>query len=332
MRRVSFLTLAVIMLLLAPAFVSASGLFGIGLPWTSNLGGVLSGPSGCCDPGLKCCPSVYVGYEIGQSRDRKPFNFGSDFSAAPDGTYQLNTNFSEPGGLWLGVSNYCPLADRIGIMASGWYLFPSGGDAEETYGVGLQANGNGGGNRIWSTSRSWGWIDGAMVLGSQCGLNVIAGFRWDSYSVRLRNPTSANPPLLPRGTASDEADLTLNSYIPLIGTQDRCGGPCCGLLVRVVGFPWVPGNLRYGETGFLGAGSRLQINGNYDRAYFLEVFSEYSRNCGSLGCFGIFARWNYLDVRSHTNPEIVNPSIIIVDLNEEPRTSWTVGGKFTLNF
>ena len=131
----------------------------------------------------------------------KPFNFGSDFSAAPDGTYQLNTNFSEPGGLWLGVSNYCPLADRIGIMASGWYLFPSGGDAEETYGVGLQANGNGGGNGSRVQADRGGGLTERWFLGSQCGLEAfIAGFRWDSYSVRLRNPTSANPPLLPRGT------------------------------------------------------------------------------------------------------------------------------------
>ena len=195
-----------------------------------------------------CCPSVYVGYEIRQSRARKPFNFGLDFDPPLGITYGLNTDVSEPGGLWLGVSNYCQIADRVGVMASGWYLFPTDGDAEEIYGFPNVAAGN----RVWTTNRSWGWLERMAVLGSPCGMNLIAGFRWDSYSVRFSNPTSANPPDRPRGTPLDEADLTMNSYIPLIGTQFCCGGPCCGLLVRVLGFPWVPGNLRYGETGFLG--------------------------------------------------------------------------------
>ena len=320
MRRVSFLTLSVIVLLLAPTLVSAQGLFGIGLPWLSNWGGILSGPSG--DSGLKCCPSVYVGYEIGQGRDRKPFNFGLDINPnLPGITYQLNTDFSDPGGLWLGISNYCQIADRLGVMASGWYLFPAHGDAEEIYGFPNVAAGN----RIWSTSRSWGWIDGAMVLGPPYGMNLIAGFRWDSYSVRFSNPTPANPPLPARGRPLDEADLTMNSYIPLIGTQFCCGEPCCGLLMRVVGFPWVPGNLRYGETGFLGIASRLRAEGNYDRAYFLEVFSEYSRNCSGFVCLGVFARWNYLDVRGHPN-EALHVGFGPI------RSSWTVGGKFTVSF
>ncbi len=330
MRRVVGLSLIVILLLLAPALVSAQSLFGIGLPWVPSLNGGLLGPKGCgaCgEPGLLCCPSVYVGYEIRQSRDRKPLNFGLDFDPAILGTFRLNTDFSDPGGLWLGISEYCQIADRVGVMASGWYLFPTAGDALETYGPELDDIAF---DRVWTTNRSWGWIDGALVLGSPCGCNLIAGFRWDSYSVRLRNPRSANPPLLARGTPLDEADLTMNSYIPFFGVQYCCGGPCCGLLVRVVGFPWVPGRLRYGETGFLGEGTRLEAEGNYDRGRFLEVFSEYSRNCGSLGCFGIFARWNYLDVTSHTNPRVLN--IQVNDAGLPIRSSWTVGGKFSLNF
>jgi hypothetical protein len=87
----------------------------------------------------------------------------------------------------------------------------------------------------------------------------------------------------------------------------------------------VPGNLRYGETGFLGITSRLRAEGNYDRAYFLEVFSEYSGNCSGFGCLGVFARWNYLDVRGHINEQL--------HVGFGPiRTSLAVGGKFTLNF
>jgi hypothetical protein len=187
--------------------------------------------------------------------------------------------------------------------------------------------------RTWSISRSWGWIDGALVLGSPCGLNLIAGFRWDSYSIKLQNPSPVTPAVfLPIGTTSDEGNLTLNSYIPLIGTQACWGGPCCGLLVRVWGFPWVPGNQKYGETGVLGAGTRLQADGNYDTARFLEVFAEYNRPCPGYGCLGFWARWNYLYTHTNTNTVVPGFTTIVTDGSGPIRTSWAIGGKVTLNF
>ncbi len=351
MKRVVGLFFAVIFMLLVPALVPAEGLFGLGIPWGSSWGQASGCDGGCCSPGAyygawgKCCPAVYIGYEIQQGSNRKPVNVGLDLRNTANALFtpglvlnqQLNTDFSDPGGLWLGVSDYCQLSDRVGIMASGWYLFPSSGDAQETYSTDLQfllTDPTAGNARTWSTTRSWGWIDGALVLGSPCGLNLIAGFRWDSYSIKLKDPSPVTPlNFLPRGTSSDEGDLTLNSYIPFIGTQCCWGGPCCGLLFRVVGFPWVPGNLRYGETGFQGAGTRLQANGNYDRACFLEVFSEYSKTCPGFGCLGIFARWNYLDVKGSTSPEILGPApLILTDTFGPIRTSWTIGGRVALNF
>jgi hypothetical protein len=330
MRRVAGLYLAVVFVLLIPTLAMAD-LFGLGMPWGS-WGQTSSGCGGCCDPGAyygawgKCCPAVYVGYEIQQGRSRKPLSSGLDFTGnallSQDLFQQVNTHFSDPGGLWLGVSNYCQCSDRVGIMVSGWYLFPSGGDAKEAYL--LQPDDDT--TRIartWSTTRSWGWIDGAFVLGSPCVLNLIAGFRWDSFRINLKNPSTG--PNFPFGTASDEADLTLNSYIPLIGTQCCYGGPCCGLLFRIVGFPWVMGNLTYGETGLIGRDTRFQADGNYNSARFLEVFSEYSRTCPGFGCLGIFARWNYLDCRSDTNQQFSGALGPI-------RTSWTIGGRVALNF
>ena len=152
MRRVAGLFLVVILVLLVPAFTAAD-LFGLGMPWVSSWGQTLGGSGSCCDPGVyygtwgKCCPAVYVGYEIRQGRDRKPLNLGLDLSTfgSPVNfpgivfghTQQINTDFSDPGGLWLGVSNYCQCSDRVGILLSGWYLFPSTGDAQETYSTGL---------------------------------------------------------------------------------------------------------------------------------------------------------------------------------------------------
>jgi hypothetical protein len=318
MRRVVGLTL-MSLLLLAPTLVSAQGAFGLTWPWNSS-----ASSFDAAQP--TCCPALYLGYEIRRNSDRKPLHLDANLTGSPDGTFALNVDHSEPGGLWLGVSNYCQLSDRIGIMASGWYLFPANGDASETYSNPFGFIGD----RTWRTDKSWGWLDGALVLGSPTGLNLIAGFRWDSYSVTMKNPIPTVDGALARGTPLDEADLTFNSYIPLVGTQYCSGGPCCGLLFRVVGFPWVPGRSKYGETGFVGAGSRLEISGNYGRARFLEVFSEYSRNCGAYGCVGIFARWNYLDFGGKANPQILG--FILGDEEGPIRTSWTIGGRCSINF
>ncbi len=340
MRRVVGLFLAVICLLLVPTLAPAADLFGLGTLWGSSWGQALAGSGGCCGPGAcygawgKCCPAFYVGYDIRMGRDRKPFNLSTNLAGVPDGSTGFNTDYSDPGGLWLGVSNYCQLSDSVGIMASGWYLFPSTWDAQETYYNPFTAAT---GDRIWQQTRSWGWIDGALVLGSPCGLNLIGGFRWDSYSVNLKNPDLVSVGNPPRGTTSDEANVLLNSYIPFLGTQCCYGGPCCGLLVRVIGFPWCPGRITFGETGFVGPGTRLQFDTNYTSGRFLEVFSEYSYNCPGGGCIGIFARFNYLGVKGLTNPQIVGLPIPVTttdvdDADGPRRTSWTIGGRMAINF
>jgi len=341
MRRIAGLSLAVILVLLVPTFAAAD-FFGLGLPWGSSWGQASSGCGSCCDPGLyggawrNCCSQFYVGYEIAQSRERKPISASMDLTQNPFGPYtafiqQTNTHFSDPGGLWLGVSNYCQCSDWVGLWLSGWYLFPSSGDARTNYQTSFLTGPDPAQYaRKWSTTQSWGWIDGAVVLGSPCGLNLIAGFRWDSFSIKLCNPGPVTPTTtFAIGTTSDEANLTLNSYIPLIGTQACWGGPCCGLLVRVWGFPWVPGNQQYGETGVLGAGTRLQANGNYDRASFVEVFCEYNRPCPGYGCLGFWARWNSLYTYTNSSPVVPGFGVI----NAGPiRSAWAIGGKVTLNF
>ncbi len=331
MRRVASLAFAFVLVLLVPAFVCAQSLAGLGLPFSTSFSGTSCSPAGCGEAGgATCCPSFYVGYEIARNKDRRPFHIDIDFANAPGGITGFDTKVSEPGGLWLGASKFCYFSDKGGVMVSGWYLFPTDGDAGETYGPTTAI----GGNRLWSTNRSWGWLDGAFVLGSPCGINLIGGFRWDVYNVRFRDPQPVTGAALARGTLADEADLQLNSYIPFVGSQICYGGPCCGLLFRAIGFPWVPGSLRYGESGVLGAGTRLQVEGNYDRGYFLEFFSEYSMSLGNFGCMGIFGRWNYLEVRTHSDPKVrgLTAPPVIEDVIGPIRESWTVGGKVSVNF
>jgi hypothetical protein len=343
MRRVAGLLFAAILLLSLPTLAPAAGLFGMGSYGFPSFFGGTNGSS-CCDPGSFCCPSVYVGYEIRQSRNRKPLNYGASGPANASNDFtvvlgnQFNVDASDPGGLWLGVSEYCQISNCLGIMASGWYLFPSNGDAQEAYGgvgtIDEEENFAVNSRRTWRTSRSWGWLDAMAVLGSPCGLNLIAGFRWDSYSVRLTDPRPAGVSFDGFTWSTAESDLTVNSYIPLIGTQYCCGGPCCGLLIRVVGFPWVPSRVRWGET--FTSSSRLEVDSNFNRASFLEVFSEYSRNFTGFGCIGIFARWNHFEGRGTTSPKLVGTLPFSLTLPNYDyslnRSSWAVGGKIALSF
>ena len=217
-------------------------------------------------------------------------------------------------------------------MASGWYLFPNNGDAEETYGANVLGLGLAV-SRSWGTDRSWGWLDAMAVLGSPCGLNLIAGFRWDSYSIRLGNPNPGVVLFPGFGLLANEAELTTNAYIPLIGTQFCCSsGPCCGLTMRVVGFPWAPGHVRFGETILPIA--RVQLTSNFSRASFIEVSSEYSRKWAGFGCIGIFARYNHFEGKGSATPQLTLPLPITLNSYEFTvnRTSWALGGKISLDF
>jgi hypothetical protein len=325
MRRVAGLLFAAILLLSLPTLAPAAGLLGMGSYGFPSLFGGTNGSS-CCDPGgAFCCPAVYFGYNVEQNRTRRPVSFGSTNTQPTRGAgeNQLTVSAADPSGFWLGVSEYCRLGDKFGILLAGWYLFPSKNDADEVYDITLDS-------RLWSSSKSEGWIDAAVVLGSQCGLNLIGGFRWDAYSIQLRNPTNLNA-VAARGTPLDEANLTVNWFIPYLGTQYCCGGPCCGLLVRVIGFPWVPGAATYSETGFAGVGTRFDGSWTWNRSHFLEVFAEASKECG-FGCLGLFGRFNYIDGKGSTIPSINGvPLATSYDFTMN-RSSWTLGGRIAVNF
>src|SRR5208283_6030910 len=88
MRRVVGLFFAVIFMLLVPTLVPAEGLLGLGIPWGSSWGQASGCDGGCCGTGAyygawgKCCPAVYVGYEIRQGRIRRPVNVSLDLTTA----------------------------------------------------------------------------------------------------------------------------------------------------------------------------------------------------------------------------------------------------------
>ena len=88
----------------------------------------------------------------------------------------------------------------------------------------------------------------------------------------------------------------MNSYIPYVGVQVENGD---SLVFRVIGFPWVPGSLKWDEVQVFGgptAAAARATTFNYKSGQFIEVFLSYSKKVAKSMEFGAFATYNGLSV------------------------------------
>jgi hypothetical protein len=313
MKRVAILFLVAVVFALAPAAVNAQGLFGSGLP---SFGGFLGGPSGC---GEKLGPSSNLELYVGWMEDRNGTSINVDTTGIfLGGVGSVRHQFANRG-LWLGLSDTISLSDSLSFIASGWYLVPSNSNSLEQY------NGNVA-RRTWDTDARWWYVDGLFAVGLPGGFNILAGLRYDYYTIRFKNPFDV------AGVASfpsDTADATSEGWIPLIGAQYSQSGSAGSLVVRAVGVPTLLGNIRYNQTfqGF----ARAEARGNYDNGYFLEFFAEYSKSFGP-GSVGVFGRWNGTQGNSNVDFQILGFAGNETWRLSVHRNAWTVGGSFSLNF
>ena len=319
MRRVVLPLLSVLLLALAPALVSAQILSDFrtsaGLP---SLGGMFrGGVGGPCDPSLRCGLTFDVGY-----LDTNRIEGTSEADALPivPGVLRTQQRYNV-NGLWLALWANGRLGDYLGFYARGSWLIPSNHRSEEVYSGGLAQS-----SRTWATDTQWYNVDVGGTLRLCGGMDLISGFRFDSYSTGFSDPADAVGFV---SLNTDTADSILRSYIPYVGLMVN---QCPGLRVGVIGFPYVPGDISYNETT---AGAlRTETSGSLRNSYFLEVFAEYSRDLmgGSLGVFGT---WSYLSTTANLNAEL---KIGGVTVNTQPysfrfrRQNYIVGAKFAVNF
>ncbi|HMK35927.1 MAG TPA: hypothetical protein VK463_12715 [Desulfomonilaceae bacterium] len=314
MKRVAAIVFGCLMLALLPGLAPGQGLFS--LPGLPSFGNPLGGYSGC---GEKVCPAGgLVGY-VGWMENRE----GTSINADTRGLALLaarNVHHNTPNrGLWLGLTGTACLSDRIGFLASGWYLVPSNTSSRELYNDGALY-------RTWEVDPGWWYVDGLFALNGPAGLTLLAGLRYDYYTIKFKRPTDQGG----FATLNSTADVTSNGYIPLFGTQFAYSSSMGNLVVRAVGVPTLIGNVTYRES-FNNAVADFEAHGNYNNGYFLEFFGEYSKSFGP-GSIGVFARWNgtegKLQANAKTDPTGLNTRY---DLTVH-RLTWTVGGSFSLNF
>jgi hypothetical protein len=288
------------------------------------------GPPG---PRLFEPPTFYVGWMESLRRGSWTFadpNAGSIFG----GIHRYDV-----AGLWLGLEQKINLTETCGLDLDGWVLIPSnrrGSEQEPTIStvivstspIVVTATVPGLGSRTWNTRTEWWYLDAAATCSFCTPVKAIAGFRYEHFSTRFDNPADIFGIV---STTADEADLTINSYLPFVGLQTTAGGPASNVCVRLIGFPWAPGNVTHSETGIPGIGSRIDSTRNWNNSYFWEIFAEYNRSVAANMGFGAFFRWNVL--HGQTDLSTTLPSGIAVSSDASfDRNTMTFGGSFSLNF
>jgi hypothetical protein len=301
----------------------AQGLFGIGFPGASYLDGFWRGAVvGCGAPG--CLPGEGPRVYVGGSADYAggtAFGF-STRSTGLSGVLEFQHSYPNRG-VWLGLGLPIDAGPRLGIYASAWTFLRTGNvHSRETY------NDTNVISREWQVKPYWTILEALAILRCGCGFNILGGFRYDHYDITLSNPRNSTVVSLP----TDQADLNVRNYIPLIGTQYENHSYLGSLVFRAVGFPALGGDVKYLEP--FGGAQALSGTGNYRRGYFAELFMEYSKKFGPSQ-LGLFARWNELHAQSTVSVTNLTGGPVLVTQNYDfsfNRNSWTLGGSASLAF
>lgn len=320
--RLLIYALPLILIAIMSTAAGAQGLFGMGFPGASYLDGFWRGAVvGCGAPALPGGgPRVYVG----GSAD---YAGGTAFALSTQGIpllgiSELQHNYPNRG-VWVGLTLPFDPGPQFGIYLSAWSFLRTGNvNSRETY------NNANFFSREWQVQPYWTILEALGILRCGYGFNIVGGFRYDHYDFTLRNPVN---PFVPSLT-TDETDLSIRNYIPLIGTQYENHSYLGSLVFRAVGFPVLGGDVQYQEP--FGGVFALRGTGNYRRGYFAELFMEYTKKFGPSQ-LGLFARWNDFHAQSTLNVNALVGGAVFGTQNFDfsfNRSSWTLGGSVNLAF
>lgn len=290
-----------------------------GLPAMPSL---FSGPSAYGRSTAEIGPEVYFGWGMLQDR-----NLSLSLTAQHSGLFDFRSlDIKLPiGGFWLGTAFPVSLTDRLGFVASGWYLFPRDTNANSsedfTYLVRYSLTNDINAKPIW-----W-YVDGAFTYGSS-GFSFLLGLRYDHSALTLTDPSNINALPYP----PENLDFISRGWIPFIGFQSAYTDAVQNMKVRILGIPTILGSNYLGLTP-RGA-SKVEYNDiNYTGGHFVEIFGEYTRRCFGASQAGVFARWNSTRATNSGSVAVINNPVQRDDYNFSlNRNTWTFGGVVMLDF
>jgi len=218
-------------------------------------------------------------------------------------------------GVWLGLSAESALTNNnIGVMASGWVLVPSSKTSGSVISdLGTITSG-------YSLEDQFSIVDGAVYFNTWASTKVLAGFRWDHLDTKLTEDLSAL-------SFVERWDFTINAYLPYFGVQVDQGG----IVVRVIGFPAVPGDVRLARTNTDGLSIESK-SASFKSGQFLEVFASYNKKLSRGMEIGGFLTYNYL----HGQTKFITPAEVAIPIEALSvtynRRYWTMGGSLSWDF
>jgi hypothetical protein len=276
-------------------------------------------PPPTCQPPVTAEPSVYVGYLF---KDRGA-EIDIEFENGDVVGITSTRNDFDLQGVWLELAVPFALSQDLSGFVTGAHLFPTQTKARESY---RQLNGTA--KREWTPDIQWWELNAGLAYRFCPVVSALGGFRWSSFVVSFKDPSDQ----LGFSTASDDAKLTANFYIPFFGLAAG-GEPSCNTSfnIAVLGFPAVPSDVDFQETltptGQVS--TRLSGKTDYKSGYFLEALGEASMkmNAWSLGAFVRFDFIHTERTRDFTVAGVSRQADIKVD-----RGNWIAGGKIALAF
>jgi hypothetical protein len=269
---------------------------------------------------------------------------------APDGNQTAKTPLR---GAWLELELGAHPSEYTGVGLTGGLLLPGG-----TTGLASHQPPDPFDSppdiSAYGTDIEWWLLDlrGSYEVAGTC--LAIGGFRWDHMNTRFGSERPPFNATLGQGGVSVDlpdgfANFKFNAWFPYVGIQYQHTAPENSVTVRLIGFPMVFGEVKQQSvipawdvfvfptvvTGLGGSASAAAFNSGR----FLEFFAEYSFNVIGSGTLGLFAKWNLLEVT--TGPAEIDSSVNLggtnfygqtpVDFNYR-KTSWTLGGSFSMEF
>jgi len=280
-------------------------------------------PYGCpppmCTPGPFMEPSAFVGYlykDHGAGINIQ-FNDGDVL-----GITSLRNDFTLQG-VWLELATPFALSQNAGLFFSVAHLFPVQNTALESY-----QQLTGAGKREWNTDIQWWETDAALTYRVCQAAIGLAGFRWSSFLVNFNQATSQ----VNFSTSPDQAQLSVNAYIPFLGLALQCDPNCNNSFkAAFIGFPVLPSDVEFQETLNPTGTVSTRISGatNYKSGYFYEALLEASTRLGTCS-LGALVRFDAIHT-DRTRDFTVNGVSRSADIQFD-RRNWIFGGKIGFIF
>jgi len=264
-------------------------------------------------------PSVYVGYLFKDHGAGVNIQFNNGDVVGITST----RNDFDLQGVWLEAALPVVFSECAALFVTGAHLFPVKTKALQSY---RQVDGFA--RREWNTDIQWWELNAGLTYRLAPCAAGVAGFRWSSFVVNFNDPTGQ----LGFATATDDAKLTANAYIPFFGLLVS-GDPNCNSSVKaaVIGFPALPSDLEFQEVLSPTGQTSTRFDGktDYKSGYFLEALGEASMkmDAWSLGAFVRFDLLHAERTRDFTGAGISRQAEIKFD-----RRNWIFGGKISAAF